>query len=302
MTSNSPFFSVVVPTYNRSDKLLRSLNSVLAQTFGDFELLVMDDGSNDNTDKIVNELQDERIVYIWAPNSGGPATPRNRGLKIARAPWIAFLDADDVWYPQKLETIALSIKSNVGVDVFCHNEYLVIAGEQGKTVLNYGPYEPDFYKVMLEQGNRLSTSAVTVRSEFLRTHNLTFNQSSDFVIVEDFDFWLHLARLQAGFKFIPLPLGEYLIEGDNISLSTARLRRNLESVLRDHIFHYQVFTAQKEALWRRVRLRLELEEAKDKFVRKDILGGVRGLLKSFVMHPVQSAEIYLSRCRFKKNL
>ena len=113
-----PFFSVVVPTYNAGIKLKDTIESVLNQTFDDFELLIMDDGSIDDTKTLVESFSDSRIKYEWKPNSGGPATPRNRGLIASSAPWVSFLDADDIWHPRKLEIVNTSItdknKSKIG--------------------------------------------------------------------------------------------------------------------------------------------------------------------------------------------
>jgi len=86
-----PVFSVVVPTYNRAEKVCRAIKSVLNQSFSDFEILVMDDGSTDNTCEVVKELADPRITYEWAKNFGGPAAPRNRGINLAKGKYIAFL-------------------------------------------------------------------------------------------------------------------------------------------------------------------------------------------------------------------
>src|SRR5882672_1834830 len=107
-----PCFSIVIPTYNRAAKLKLTLDSVIAQTFTDFEVLVMDDGSSDNTREMVESFRDSRIRYQWAPNSGGPATPRNRGIDAAVADWICFLDADDRWYPDKLRRVAQVITAD----------------------------------------------------------------------------------------------------------------------------------------------------------------------------------------------
>ena len=108
-TLRVPRVTVFIPTYNRAGSLRETLDTVLAQTFTDFEVLVMDDGSKDDTAGMVAAIGDPRIRYEWAPNSGGPATPRNRGIEAASADWICFLDADDFWYPDKLGTMARTI-------------------------------------------------------------------------------------------------------------------------------------------------------------------------------------------------
>jgi len=257
-----PFFSVVIPTYNRADRLRTTLRSVLDQTFQDFEALVMDDGSTDHTRDVVESLADERFKYFWSKNSGGPAVPRNRGIDEARAEWVCFLDADDVWYPKKLEETRRVIYSEPSIDAICNDEYLVLSGSGRKKRLTYGPFEPDFYRAMLVYGNRCSTSAMSVRKAFLHKHGLRFNTAADYVIVEDYDLWLRLARAGAKFRFLDLVLGEYFVESDNISLDTEKALRNLEVILRDHVFEVQTFESDKERLWRRVSVRLSVARTK----------------------------------------
>lgn len=92
--NNSPFFSVIIPTYNRVHIIRRAIDSVLAQTFKDFELIIVDDGSTDNTEEIVSSYADTRIIYHYQSNSG-VCTARNTGAKIASSKWLCFLDSDD---------------------------------------------------------------------------------------------------------------------------------------------------------------------------------------------------------------
>ncbi|MDD2921516.1 MAG: glycosyltransferase family 2 protein [Anaerolineales bacterium] len=95
--------SVIIPTYNRADLILQTIGSVLAQTFTDYEIIVIDDGSTDNTAEILRELIEAgKIQYVWQENKGESAA-RNHGLRLARGKYIAFLDSDDLWLPQKLE-------------------------------------------------------------------------------------------------------------------------------------------------------------------------------------------------------
>ena len=98
---NLPFFSVVIPTYNRSDFLKSAVASVLSQTCIDFELLIVDDGSTDKTPSLVAGYQDARIVYVPQSHQGVSAA-RNAGIRASRGPWIAFLDSDDCFAPDKL--------------------------------------------------------------------------------------------------------------------------------------------------------------------------------------------------------
>jgi len=96
-----PFFTVVIPTYNRSAMLAEAIDSVLAQTFTDFELIVIDDHSQDDTAQVVAPFADPRICYLLNERSKGACGTRNTGIFKARGTWIAFQDDDDLWQPEK---------------------------------------------------------------------------------------------------------------------------------------------------------------------------------------------------------
>jgi glycosyltransferase involved in cell wall biosynthesis len=99
----APLVSVVVPTYNRASLLPRALSSVLAQSLGDLELIVVDDGSTDSTGEVVRSFRDRRIRLIRLPTNRGQGEAANAGVRAARGEWVAFLDSDDEWLPTKLE-------------------------------------------------------------------------------------------------------------------------------------------------------------------------------------------------------
>ena len=95
--------SIIIPTYNRADVLVTSIQSVLQQSYTDFELLIVDDGSTDNTDIVVESIHDDRIRYLKMPENKGVAAARNEGIRQAKYDYIAFQDSDDHWKPEKLE-------------------------------------------------------------------------------------------------------------------------------------------------------------------------------------------------------
>ena len=112
-----PKVSVIIPTYNRADFLIEAIESVLAQTFTDIEIIVVDDGSIDDTkEKLKPYLK--KIEYVYIEN-GGPARARNTGMKMARGKYISFLDSDDLYYPHKLEIQAAFLEDNDDVDLVC---------------------------------------------------------------------------------------------------------------------------------------------------------------------------------------
>lgn len=102
MTGNNPLVSIILPTYNRASLLPKSIKSILLQTFADFEIIVVDDGSTDNTEVIVKMFADKRIRYCKRFEHQGAASARNIGIKQASGTYIAFQDSDDIWLPDKL--------------------------------------------------------------------------------------------------------------------------------------------------------------------------------------------------------
>ena len=120
-TNGAPAVSVVIPTFNRGHLLERSLHSVLVQTFSDLEVIVVDDGSTDDTERRVRAFDDPRIVYIRHEVSRGAPTARNTGIEIAKGRLIAFQDSDDIWMVDKLEK-QMALVATVGSDpvvVYC---------------------------------------------------------------------------------------------------------------------------------------------------------------------------------------
>ncbi len=147
-----PKISVIISTYNRADLLSRAIGSVLNQTFRDFELIVVDDGSTDNTGKVVNEFQTKykNIQYIRREHSGGAAKPKNTGIKNAKGKYIAILDSDDEWLPEKLErqvNLSESSKKPNLEFIGCNS---IIVEENGETLdIHRIPFYKDHFRNIL---------------------------------------------------------------------------------------------------------------------------------------------------------
>ena len=99
----SVFFSVIIPTYNQGSLLKKAISSVLSQTFQDYEIIVVDDLSKDQTQKIVQEFNNDKIIYKKMNNNKNIGKSRNEGIRLSKGQWIAFLDSDDLWYPKRLK-------------------------------------------------------------------------------------------------------------------------------------------------------------------------------------------------------
>ena len=101
--TNNTLFSVIIPTHNRENLVCEAVESVLAQSFHDLELIVVDDASTDHTGIRLNKFDDKRIQILQRDTQGGPSIARNDGAGIACGKWLAFLDSDDLWLPGKLQ-------------------------------------------------------------------------------------------------------------------------------------------------------------------------------------------------------
>lgn len=161
-----PKVSIVISTYNRAHMVGRAIKSVLNQTYQDFEVIIVDDASTDNTEEVVKSFNDERLRYIrHEVNSGGHAAPQNTGIEIARGEYIAFLDDDDEWLPEKLEKQVNKFKSvlpDVGV-IYCGIANIV--EETGRVLQERMPTSRgDIFNTML-RGVFVAFPTVLVRKE-----------------------------------------------------------------------------------------------------------------------------------------
>lgn len=223
LLNNYPFFSVIIPTFNRAEKLNRALDSLAAQTLKDFEVIVCDDGSTDRTKEVVDSFKGKiTVTYLREENWGGPARPRNNGLRVAQGKWICFLDADDWWYPQKLATVFASTDK---ADII-HHDCAVFDGN-GKKFINMRGRQlkkPVFIDLMT-RWNALHTSTVCIKKTIMDQVG-GFSEEKKLIAIEDFELWLRISRITDHFVHIPCLLGAYWAADDNISsfseLSIAR--------------------------------------------------------------------------------
>lgn len=290
--------SVVIPTYNHAHFLAKALHSVLVQTYPHWEILVVDNHSQDNTAEVVKSFSDSRIRQLKIYNHGVIAASRNLGIREARGEWIAFLDSDDCWYPRKLETIMSAIEADNGYDVVSNDELMVNLKNGNKKVLRYGPYQKNFYRSLLVEGNRLSPSATVVRREFLNQQDITFDESTDYITVEDYDLWLRLAHAGARFKFIHDVQGEYLIHGGNNSNQLSQHWKNCENLLHKHVFSIQQFNSSPEKLWKLVFPRLRFVEARHFIINGQLGLAIKLMLKTLVISPSGTAMYFFSKLIF----
>lgn len=239
-----PIFSVILATYNNRDLLPRAIESVLNQTFGNFELLVVDDGSTDDTRFVVERIRDARIRYVL---NTVPSTscdpPRNLGIQMARGVFISFLDEDDIWYSERLAKVKKAFDEHPDVAAVCHSENRRVNGRI-TGVNRYGPWSENFLEVLLYEKNCLSPVATTIKADLLRELG-GFDVRKEFDGAADYDLWLRMAAKKARIHFIDEPLGEFSVTGNNFSLVDPTFESKVAFLIRKHIVGYE-----QRPLWR----------------------------------------------------
>ena len=226
----SPLVSVVIPTYNHAQFLRAAIQSVIDQTFSDWEVVVVNNYSEDDTVQIVASFNDPRIRLVNFRNHGVIAASRNHGMGLATGKLIAFLDSDDVWYPEKLQRCIDALGDQA--DVVCHGEAWVKENAPPRVVM-YGPQSRTRYLSLLYDGNCLSTSAIVVRRSALDKVG-DFSEDPQMVTAEDYELWLRLAREGCSFVLIDEVLGEYRLHGGNQSKAVMRNLGAEMAVLEKH--------------------------------------------------------------------
>lgn len=193
---SNTFLSVIIPTFNRSSFLSRSINSVLNQSFKDFKLIVVDDGSFDDTSDLINKNY-KNIIYLYQTNKG-VSSARNLGIKKSQSEWIAFLDSDDEWHPKKLELQVKELKKNPSYLV-CHTNEKWI--KNGKHLNQKNKHQ--------KQGGWIFEKCLPlccVSPSSIVIHNSVFENcgifDENFPVCEDYELWL---RISSNYKFLYLP-------------------------------------------------------------------------------------------------
>ncbi len=280
-THTTPLVSVVIPTYNHAHYLIRALQSVLDQTYTNWEVIVVDNHSQDNTDDVIQGFRDLRIKVLKIHNDGVIAASRNMGIRAAKGDWVAFLDSDDLWYPGKLETVLGEAQKDPSIDVFSTDEIMVNDATGDRRLLQHGPYCPDFYRRLLVIGNCLSPSAALVSRDFLVHNKIFFRENKEFITAEDYDFWMLAAQAGAKFKCLRSVQGEYLIHATNASGQVEKHRENVVNVIRDHVFKRQSIQADKGRLWNDINARLLATQSKSLLVERQFVAGIIAMIGAF---------------------
>jgi len=217
---------VIIPCYNYGMYLNDSIESVLRQTFQDFNLFIIDDGSTDNTREVGERFQSihPNIHYVFHENRGLPAA-RNVGLKLSTAPFIAFLDADDVWMPKKLEESLrlFSLQPNIGM-VYTVIELMDNAGNQLSPARPCAPVKGNVFRQLLFRNRIVSPSSVLLRRECI---DKVGGFDELLPCCADWDLWLRITRFFQ-IDFVANPMVKVRIHPSN-------MHKNVEKMVRDKL-------------------------------------------------------------------
>lgn len=187
MNNSDVIFSIVIPTYNRADRLVLAVKSVLAQEFKKWELIIVDDGSTDHTKDQISEFTDHRIRYFYKKNEER-AIARNFGIERAKGQYITFLDSDDELYPHCFSE-ALDLKNQSNNPEWFHLAY-EMKNEKGQVINRVNRRKGDLNKTLIT-GNHLSCIGVFVRKDIMSIHQ--FNEHPIIIGSEDYILWMRLA-------------------------------------------------------------------------------------------------------------
>ncbi len=196
---NAPAVSVIIPTYNRADLLPETLTSVLGQTLADIEVIVVDDGSTDDTAGVVAGMADSRLRHIKNERTGLPAAGRNVGISAARADLLAFVDSDDLWLPEKLAVQTRHLDEHPEVQ-WCFTHYNFLDHASGAVEPRPRPMIPPPGPQRLAQllgYNFVGSPTVLVRRELLERTG-PFDEAWELRFVEDWELWLRLEAASPG--------------------------------------------------------------------------------------------------------
>lgn len=185
-----PLFSVIIPSYNRKDMLKSALDSVFVQSMKDFEVIVIDDGSDDGTEEMVAGYG-KAIIYLWQKNSG-VSNARNQGITTAKSPYIALLDSDDTWDPDKLMKDAEFIKNNPHIKIHQSDNFWFRSGRYVNPGKKYVKKEGWIFSESLELCT-ISPSSAVMSAELFGKYGF-FDENLQ--ACEDYDLWLRITPFE----------------------------------------------------------------------------------------------------------
>lgn len=283
MNNTVPFFSIVIPTYNHAHFIKRCLDSILNQSYLNWEAIVVNNFSEDNTIEIVEGYKDPRVRLINNANNGIIGVSRNKGIAEAKGEWICFLDSDDWWYPHKLE---VTLKNLENYDFLYHDLDIYTNTNKSNRIIKARLLKDDIAVDLLVNGNAIPNSSVSIRKSIIDVVG-KISEDNELVAVEDLDYWIRIAQITVKFNYINESLGAYWIGNGNISFSEKQILT--EEALFDKYKHLldskETQIAIKTLALRKARIfhRLgKMKEARKEYIKSITILNNKKKLKSIV--------------------
>jgi glycosyltransferase involved in cell wall biosynthesis len=226
---DKPLVSVVLPVYNRGRRVGEAIRSVLDQTFREFELIVVDDASTDETLQVVREIEDDRLRIIALEQQAGAPGARNAGLKEARGKWVAFQDSDDLWMPDKLAKQVARLEGNPQA-VGCYTSYWRVGDGIREQLPRCEPGIDGDVLARLLRGNFITTQTFMVRRS-LAIELEGFD--TELSPLEDWEFAIRVAA-RGPISWVREPLVEYRLQADSITRNLAGFVSAYTAIVRKH--------------------------------------------------------------------
>ena len=220
-TNFTPLVSIVIPTYNHGNYIGKAIKSLINQTYQNWEAIIIDNQSSDQTYEEIKNYSDSRIKYFEINNNGVIAKSRNYGISISKGDWIAFLDSDDWWTKDKLEVCVDNINDEVD---FIYHDLETIQNKpkffSKKRILKgrelHRPILDDLLVTTIKNGNAIGNSSVMVRKNILSKIG-GISENFNLVGSEDYNTWLRIAQITDQFKYLNKILGFILLHETNVS-------------------------------------------------------------------------------------
>ena len=181
-------FSVIVPTYNRESFIVKTIQSVLSQSYSNFELIIVDDGSTDNTEKFVRNVKDKRIKFFKKENKERGAA-RNYGTNKAKGDYITFLDSDDLLYSKYLEEANLFIASNNAINIF--HQLFEVRNNSDRIIQSADYSNSNVFKSLITKGNFMACQGLFLKAAFAKSN--LFIEDRNLAGSEDYELWLRIS-------------------------------------------------------------------------------------------------------------
>ena len=234
LNKNNPKVTIVLPSFNRGNLLKKSIESILNQTYTNFELIVVDDGSTDNTESVVDKIKkkDKRVIYLKHMKNMGASAARNSGIRIAKGEFIAFQDSDDIWKPNKLEKQMEIFEKTSEKTAVVYTGFLKILNT--KKIYFPPPYirgkEGYIYNSLLKE-NFITTQTILIRRNVFKEIGIFDEQLPR---LQDWDLFLRISK-SFEFKFINEPLVIVKVTKDSISSNKENLIKAYQIILKKNI-------------------------------------------------------------------